>query len=186
MNNEERRQQAVIKVKEQLQLQYGGIYTFEEDTYKNSDSKLKGFCSLHGGIEFTGKSVVHRNTIPCTQCRKRRVTDTESFIAKAKEVHGDKYKYNNAKYSGYHNQITITCKLHGDFSQRVSDHLSDKGCNKCGNNIQTSEEIVSRFREIHGNTYLYDKVKFETMHKKVTITCPTHGDFNMKPADHIF
>jgi len=49
----------------------------------------------------------------------------------------------------------------------------------------TTEEFVSRAREIHGaNTYFYSSTKYVSAHKKVIITCPKHGDFLMTPANH--
>lgn len=53
------------------------------------------------------------------------------FINKAKEVHGDKYTYNNFVYTNGREYSTVTCPLHGDFIQKPHSHLYKRGCPKC-------------------------------------------------------
>lgn len=50
----------------------------------------------------------------------------------------------------------------------------------------TKEEVLPRFKKIHGDFYSYDNVVYEKMLSKVCITCPTHGDFWQTPADHLY
>lgn len=48
----------------------------------------------------------------------------------------------------------------------------------------TQEEIVRRFREVHGDFYDYSKVEYVDSGTKVCITCPIHGDFFQTPYTH--
>jgi hypothetical protein len=57
---------------------------------------------------------------------------TETFIDKAKIVHGDKYDYSMCNYITNMNELTIICDVHGEFKQRGDNHLQGKGCVKCG------------------------------------------------------
>lgn len=58
--------------------------------------------------------------------------NTEDFIQKAKEIHGDKYDYSEFTYTKMKNKSTIICPLHGKFEQSPSQHLTRKcGCSKC-------------------------------------------------------
>jgi hypothetical protein len=41
--------------------------------------------------------------------------DLESFIIKAKEVHGDKYDYSKVEYVNSSTDVTIICPIHGEF-----------------------------------------------------------------------
>lgn len=41
----------------------------------------------------------------------------------------------------------------------------------------TEEEVISRFRDVHGDKYDYSKVVYVDMNSKVTIICPEHGEF---------
>lgn len=60
--------------------------------------------------------------------------------------------------------------------------------NKLGNNQYghlTTEIIVERFKDVHGNRYIYDKVNYVSMHKKVCIVCDVHGEFWQTPHNHL-
>lgn len=61
---------------------------------------------------------------------RKRLTQ-EEFIAKAKEVHGEKYDYSKAVYLGRKYKVCIICPEHGEFWQLVGGHLQGHGCPKC-------------------------------------------------------
>ena len=61
----------------------------------------------------------------------KKLTQKE-FVEKAKKVHGEKYSYKKTKYKKSQLQVIITCKIHGDFTQKPNDHLNGKGCRVCG------------------------------------------------------
>ena len=49
----------------------------------------------------------------------------------------------------------------------------------------TKTEVLDKFRAVHGDTYSYDNfLEYCGMFKKITITCPIHGDFEQTPSDH--
>lgn len=52
----------------------------------------------------------------------------------------------------------------------------------------TNAQIIERFRKVHGDTYLYDRVKYTGGKVKVEIGCrvPGHGYFSMEPNNHIY
>lgn len=50
---------------------------------------------------------------------------------------------------------------------------------------KTFSTLEDRFIKAHGNYYNYDKVIFNGMMNKVTITCPIHGDFEQLPIGHV-
>ena len=54
------------------------------------------------------------------------------FVEKAKNVHGDKYNYDNVEYVNNRTKVLITCKIHGDFYQTPAAHLLGQNCPKCG------------------------------------------------------
>ena len=63
----------------------------------------------------------------------RRKYSTDSFIEKAKELHGDKFEYSQTELSTLRGTVSITCKKHGVFETVASYHLLDMcgGCRKC-------------------------------------------------------
>lgn len=116
----------------------------------------------------------------------RRLT-TEEFIAKATDIHGDKYDYSKVKYTKSIAKVCIVCKLCGyEFWQTPNDHLCGKGCPSCAHNIPlTKERFVSLASAIHGNKYGYERVECKGWKDKVQIYCPKHGYFWQSPSNHI-
>ena len=111
---------------------------------------------------------------------------TEEFINKARAKHGEKYNYSKTNYIESSQKVLITCPDHGDFEQKASAHLFGKGCLLCSNNARTStEEFIRKARAKHGAKYNYSKTNYTGALKKVTITCPEHGDFEQKADAHI-
>lgn len=66
----------------------------------------------------------------------RRLT-TEEFIQRAKAVHGDRYDYSMAEYTGRDKPVRIICKKHGEFLQMPFVHVGQgHGCPACGREAQ--------------------------------------------------
>jgi very-short-patch-repair endonuclease len=49
----------------------------------------------------------------------------------------------------------------------------------------TTEEYIMKAIEVHGNTYDYSNVVYVNRRTNVKITCKKHGDFKLKPVDHL-
>ena len=115
----------------------------------------------------------------------RRLTK-EEFISKARDVHGNKYNYEKAVYNGSNEKIIITCPKHGDFEQVANSHLHGHGCDKCAKESQISgkDKFIAEARVVHGNKYNYDKVEYKRCDIPVTVICPIHGEFPVRPRDH--
>lgn len=113
----------------------------------------------------------------------------ESFLAKAKSIHGEQYDY--SKVDLVQKKIEIVCPEHGSFFQTIAVHLYDKcGCKPCGNKKKSvarrknSEVFIEQAKAIHGDKYDYSKVDYKTSHDKVKIICPKHGEFEILPYAH--
>lgn len=48
----------------------------------------------------------------------------------------------------------------------------------------TQEEVITRFKTTHGDTYDYSKVCYTNSTTKVTIICKSHGEFEQTPERH--
>lgn len=105
----------------------------------------------------------------------------------SKKVHSDKYDYSKTIYIKGTEKIEVTCKKHGTFFITASSHLTKRGCKKCGNESKsyTTEEIVEKFKDKHGNKYDYSKVDYTNNITKVQIICPIHGEFSQLPSSHL-
>ena len=121
---------------------------------------------------------------------RKRITK-EEFIRLSNNVHKNKYNYDKLQYEKIHSKGIITCPIHGDFEQNLSNHLRGSGCPKCGTintrNKQSStvENFIKKARKIHGDKYDYSKVEYFNTHTKVCIICPIHGEFWQTPHDHL-
>lgn len=116
----------------------------------------------------------------------------EEFIARAKQVHGDKYDYSKVEYVNSDTKVTIICPIHGVFKQTPYLHYKvGCGCPSCGINTTAQKRAIGtkKFIEkaliVHGNKYGYSKVDYKTKKDKVCITCPIHGDFWQEPYSHL-
>lgn len=112
---------------------------------------------------------------------------TETFIKRAKEVHGDRYDYSKTIYVNSGIMVEINCKEHGLFIQHPNSHLYGHGCHKCKCNNQTltKEQFVNKAKLIHGDVYNYDKVDYKHTKTSIIITCYKHEDFKILPARHL-
>lgn len=158
-------------------------YDYSKVEYKGTNKKVAIVCPIHG--EFSQLPKVHRKGQGCPKCDKSYKLDTKSFIRKAVERHGNTYDYSLVNYKLSTDKVTIICKEHGSFSIKASSHLMGQGCPVCSKRKRYSyEEIVDRFRKIHGEKYDYSLVDFKSMHTKVKIICREHGIFEQSPNDH--
>jgi hypothetical protein len=124
--------------------------------------------------------------------------DTETFIERAKEKHGEnKFNYKLVKCEKARDYVKIICPKpdHGKFSQQASEHIKGRGCAKCaiegkrGENKNIEEETkkwIKRAVEVHGDKYDYSSVRYINATTKVTIKCKEHKrPFDKFPNNHI-
>jgi hypothetical protein len=116
----------------------------------------------------------------------------EWFIAKARGVHGNKYDYSKTIYKGTDFKAVITCPEHGDFEQKLCNHLNGTGCPKCGHGTVgrnkkalASDSFLVKAKNKHGNKYDYSLVIYKGNAEKVKIVCSKHGIFEQCPCDHL-
>ncbi len=107
--------------------------------------------------------------------------NTESFIKKAREIHGDKYDYSKVEYRDCYENILIICPEHGEFWQKPYKHLHGNGCPKC----YFTNKFIQKAKKVHGDKYDYSKVDYVNCATSVRIICPEHGEFFQIPANHI-
>ncbi|HDV2027851.1 TPA: GIY-YIG nuclease family protein [Escherichia coli] len=161
---------------------HGDKYDYSKVEYKGYKTKVKIICPIHGEFEQTPSDHINHGN-RCPKCAGNAPLDTETFIARAKEVHGDKYDYSKTVYKGARDKVVIICPIHGEFKQKPSNHLSGYGCKGC--KTKTAEEFITDARKIHGNKYDYSKVEYVNSHTNVIIVCPEHGEFKQKPSNHL-
>jgi hypothetical protein len=167
---------------------HGDKYDYSKTDYRGKQKKVKIICPIHG--EFETQANYHLEGRECRKCASQKRNSryslgNEKFINRAKEIHGDKYNYDDVNYSNNSNKVQINCPIHGPFFQSPDKHLRGDGCRKCGGRDKTTEEFVKQSKEIHGDKYDYSDVDYKTATQKVKIICPIHGEFEQSPNNHL-
>jgi hypothetical protein len=179
-------QQVITK----FQKVHGDKFDYSKVSYSTAKTKIVVICKIHGDFLITPNN--HLSGYGCPKCRGRGFTDQEKlerFIDAGNAIHNNKYDYSKVNMSDV--KLNIACPIHGNFLQLYRAHITNKsGCLQCGyeSNSQMArlgkDAFVEKANTAHNNKYTYDNVVYEGAHKKVSITCPTHGDFSVTPANH--
>ena len=109
---------------------HGDRYDYSKVEYIDNKKEVCIICREHG--EFWQKPKNHLSGYGCPICSGRKKMRTIDFINRAKSVHGDKYDYSKAEYTGNSEKICIICPEHGKFWQTAGSHMRGIGCPKCG------------------------------------------------------
>jgi len=160
---------------------HGLKYDYSEAVYKGVDVKLNIICTEHGPFHQTPASHV-KNKSGCPRCYGNAKKTLPEFIKEAQSVHGTKYDYSKAIYSGNMGKLTIICPEHGPFQQTPASHVKNKsGCPRCYKNRPkqhlSTDEFVEKLKCIHSNMLIYDDVVYTGADCSVNITCKQHGKF---------
>lgn len=119
---------------------HGDNYIYDKTEYKGAFVKVCITCLTHG--DFYQAPTKHLSGCGCSKCNGGVSINQEEFIAKAKDIHKDKYDYSKTKYINYFTKVCITCPIHGDFWQIPSNHIhktKPEGCPKCASSKMESE-----------------------------------------------
>ena len=163
---------------------HGNKYDYSFVNYINNETKVKIICRIHGVFEQEPKKHINRKQ-KCPKCTGHK-TNTETFIEKAKQLHGGVYDYSSVVYNSSNAKVKIICPIHGVFEQSPNAHLSGKKCYKCsGTPKKINSEFIDDANKRHKNKYDYSLVKYEKNNRKVDIICHKHGLFKQTPAAHL-
>ena len=173
----------------------GDRYDYSRTTYVDSETKITIGCKIHGFFEQL-PGVHYLRGSGCNECGndsmklKQRETK-EEFVQKAKQVHGDVLDYSKVNYQGSHVKVEIICPIHGSFFQTPAAHKSGAYCRHCSFELNAQgtrigiEEFIRRAKKIHGEKFDYSQSVYKSKDTPLVISCPTHGEFNQSPANHI-
>ncbi|AKU42615.1 hypothetical protein [Vibrio phage H188] len=109
-----------------------------------------------------------------------RVSNTKTFIAKSKSIHGDLYDYSRVEYKGAQQKVLINCRIHGAFEQRPNDHTKGQGCGMCSPTKKiTSRDFADSLSMPLGVVFV--EASFKSMSHNVEFICSKHGSFSRWP-----
>lgn len=174
---------------------------FEKNDYSDSlflgmEMPITARCKLHD-ITFTQKATNHAaGQEGCEECRREaQRKGIAQWKTEAEERFKDRFSYGHlAVYRTRHDNISLVCPDHGEFTTTFSQHLNTLygGCQKCANaastEIQTKtiEEFIVSAIAVHGDDYSYADAKYMGSHIPVQLYCNTCGTgFHQLPHGHL-
>jgi Zn finger protein HypA/HybF involved in hydrogenase expression len=190
---------------EQARSVHGDLYDYSEAEYKTARLKVAIRCKVHG--LFRQVPYVHLKGAGCPLCGNEAIGNAlrstlDQFIQQAREKYGAKFDYKNAQYVDANTPLAICCPVHGHFVQSPTAHIQTTyGCPECASDDASNRgrgpraprpqdrlgtvEFVARATAKHSGKYDYSRVDYKTSKDKVTIVCPTHGEFLQDASSHL-
>ena len=168
---------------------HGDKYDYSNVVYRNNRIKVLIKCNLHD-FAFEQSPSNHLNGSMCPICanesRKRtKASDKETFIERAKLVHGNDYDYNDVVYVNAQTKVRIYCKKHKRyFYQEPFVHLKGCGCPYCKSS--KGENKISDLLNKHGILY---HQHYKMLNDKPNILCNIkrfYADFFLPKYNLIF
>ena len=165
---------------------HGNKYDYSQVNYINSQTKITLKCNI---CENTFEQLAngHLQGRGCKQCACKLIGDksrktNDQFILEAENIHKDEnnipiYDYSMVEYKTCHKKVIIICKIHGQFEQCPSHHLSGRGCINCGiingakKQTFTKEEFIQKAKEKHGTKFDYSQINYINSQTKITLKC---------------
>lgn len=185
---------AFSTLEQRFRNKHGVHYDYSEVVYKGSDSLITIICPIHGPFEQTPEGHYAGRGCKACGCKKLSISKRQSitdYVEKANLVHGTKYTYLELIPNGRKSIIKYFCPIHGEMSQDAASHLTGCGCKHCGIvdrallRTKKDEQVISEFKQIHGNRYDYSLMKYENVKQNITILCSEHGPFPQTPDTHL-
>jgi len=185
-------------LKEELSLLHEYKYEYSNTLFNGMNYHFNVECNIHGEFRILPTNHLYRKG-GCPDCKlinfgarssKINTYNNQVLISKFNEIHADFYDYSKVIHTHINDEVIIICKEHGEFKQIPRNHLQGKGCRECGRKSAadkirlTNKEIISIFRNVHGNRYDYSEVVYVTNQDKVKIICKIHGPFWQTPNSH--
>ncbi len=121
-------------------------------------------CPTHG--PFVQRVGTHLSGRGCLKCSiKSRQSSTQSFIDKAKALHGDKYDYSKVEYINAHTKVQIICPIHGPFMSDPVLHYKRTGCPQCSSTYSVGNRKIQNILNLNNIPY-FEEYRFDDCRNK--------------------
>ena len=146
---------------------HGDKYDYSKTKYVKMVQKVQVTCREHGdftispikhfyggqgcpecGAKLRGKRKGNKN-VGAAAAKTSIAKHGALFEKKASVVHGNKYDYTEADYTGAKEKITVLCAKHGEFRTGAWDHINKgTGCPQCSHHLSKQEDALHAFCSI--------------------------------------
>ena len=161
--------------------------------YVHARENVEIACKEHGIFRATPDALLGKNRrlIACPKCSQqqrgeRQKDDKKSFLKKAKQKHGNSYRYPDLIYIDTKTPVKIQCLRHGTFDIAPNVFLYGRGCPKCAMERRhksrrlSEDEVQTRITKIHGDTITVALEGYLNNRQMVEANCKIHGNFAVK------
>lgn len=168
---------------------HNGKYKYYEDEYAMASELVGIECPIHGKFYQKGTNHIDLHQ-GCPKCSNQQSLAEEKIVLFLREIIPNAVieQRNRAIIKPYEVDIYIpSYNIAIEYNGLVwhSDKFNWKEMNR--NKIKSTEDFINKAREIFGERYIYAKTDIEKKDSKrrVTITCPKHGDFLQNMYSHL-
>lgn len=180
---------------EECNEKHNGYFDYSMSDYLSGSKPIKIGCPIHGIINVNPNR--HKNGSGCKRCSAKiysifKPLSKENFIKEATITHSGKYDYSLVgEFETVHEDTTIICPTHGEFTQRIHSHRKGSGCEDCsyierGQNLAVSfSEFLGRAKSRFGDLYEYLEESYTIISENVTYICQIHGEMNQIASSHL-
>ena len=139
---------------------------------------IKGdFCPFCGKIKMAK-----------TNTGKQRTMNSPKTKEEAQNLVGENFTILEIGKLGKNKSLIAKCIHCSAITEKtVGTWRKTPTCKKCNSVKQATglQEFIKLANEVHSNLYLYDNAEYINCHRRVTITCKKHGNFNQTPKNHL-
>lgn len=126
----------------EAQVRHGDLYDYKDLVYVNAKTHVVIHCRKHK-VRFEQTPDAHLSGSGCPGCKRenikqgnalnyaQRSVDFDEFLNRARATHGSHYQYDRSSYTGFGENVNITCPSHGVFRQRAERHAKGSECRRC-------------------------------------------------------
>lgn len=147
LEGDAKRRKGLVDFVHQSNIVHSNKYQYQRVDYKNSHTKVVICCPIHG--EFSQSPTSHLAGNGCSKCMAdTRRDNVETFVKKARLIHGTTYDYSKFVYVGSRTKGIVVCRSHGEFLQSPNVHLSRQaGCPTCDKENRKGSYSVEYFEK---------------------------------------
>lgn len=112
---------------------HGDKYDYSKVDFINVSTHVDIICPQHGVFKQTPhKHIQGRGCPQCAKIRRGESCIKPKSISDLHVIHGVKYMYPDFKHlTRLDDYIKVECRVHGEFTIRMKNHMSGQGCAKC-------------------------------------------------------
>lgn len=116
----------------------------------------------------------------------KKLTKSEFVENFSKRFPNKNFDFSDSVYIDTKTPMDVICDKGHKFTIRPNDLMCGTGCDICGGTKKmTTEEFKEKGTFVHNGYFKYYNTFYEGSDKNVIVTCPIHGDIEVKANNHL-